>query len=159
MVKRVLMVLVALVLLGLAGRYVYLELEGEPVCDVCRRPLREQTSFRIELKDGATEQVCCPRCGLRFMSGRDDVLAAEAADYETGERLAARKAFYVEGSSVHLCCGDLTEKDRSGAQYDLVWDRCLPSLIAFETREEAEAFSRLNGGVVKAYGELLQEFE
>jgi hypothetical protein len=84
----------------------------------------------------------------------------EAADFCSGERLPARQAFYVEGSSVHPCCKDIAEKDRSGVRYDLAWDRCLPSLIAFKSRDEAVAFRSQYGGVIKAYDELsLEESE
>ena len=49
------------------------------------------------------------------------------------------------------------KEDRSGAQYELTWDRCLPSLVAFSSREDAEAFRRDSGGVIKTYAELLEE--
>lgn len=157
MVKRTLIALVVLTLLGWAGRYVYLELQEKAVCSICHRAMHEQTAFRIQLRDRSTKEVCCPRCGLHFMKERDDVAAAEAKDFHTGERLSARNAFYVEGSSVHPCCGDMAEMDRSGVRYDLAWDRCLPSLIAFNSREAAEAFRKQKGGVIKLYEELLLE--
>jgi DNA-directed RNA polymerase subunit RPC12/RpoP len=157
MIKRLLISILAAGLLGLAGRYVYMELEQESICSICHRAIHEGTSFLIHLQDGHTEEVCCPRCGLRFMKGRDDITDVEAADFYSGERLPARQAFYVEGSSVHPCCKDIAEKDRSGVRYDLVWDRCLPSLIAFKSWDEADAFRNQYGGVVKVYDELLQE--
>ena len=157
MVKRLLIAVAVIGLLGIAGRYVYLDLQDEALCSVCRRSLHEQTSFLIHLRGGGTERVCCPRCGLRFMRDREDIVGAEAADYHSDERLAAADAFYVEGSSVHLCCKDIAEKDGSGVHYDLAWDRCLPSLIAFKSWDEASAFSGRYGGVVKIYDELLLE--
>jgi hypothetical protein len=53
----------------------------------------------------------------------------------------------------------MAAQDRSAGRYDLVWDRCLPSLIAFRSREEAEVFCEQHGGIVKVYEELLLEDE
>jgi hypothetical protein len=44
-----------------------------------------------------------------------------------------------------------------GVLYRLVWDRCLPSLLAFETREQAEFFRRQNGGEIKTYPQVIEE--
>jgi nitrous oxide reductase accessory protein NosL len=80
------------------------------------------------------------------------------SDFFHRRRLDAPKAFYVEGSSVHLCCGEMApRRDAEGGQYVVAWDRCLPSLVAFETREDAETFRRQNGGTLKTYAELLKE--
>jgi hypothetical protein len=51
----------------------------------------------------------------------------------------------------------MVEQDLSGDRYDVSWDRCLPSLIAFRSREAAEAFRSKFGGVVKLYRKLLEE--
>jgi len=118
MIKRLLISILAAGLLGLAGRYVYMELEQESICSICHRAIHEGTSFLIYLQDGHTEEVCCPRCGLRFMKGRDDIADVEAADFYSGERLPARQAFYVEGSSVHPCCKDIAEKISQCATVD-----------------------------------------
>lgn len=157
MLRRVLITMVISGLLGWAGRYVYLQLQEEQICTVCHRAVHEQTSFRIHLRGGETQEVCCPRCGLRFIQARDDVTGVDVADFDTGERFDAKEAFYVENSSVNLCSRHTVEKDGSGVQYDLAWDRCLPSLIAFKNRAAAAAFRSRNGGSIKLYDELLQE--
>jgi hypothetical protein len=79
------------------------------------------------------------------------------ADYDSGEFIDASQALFVENSSVNLCHQSMVQEDRSGSQYQLTWDRCLPSLIAFRTREGAEVFRRDYGGLIKTYGELLKE--
>jgi nitrous oxide reductase accessory protein NosL len=95
---------------------------------------------------------------LYLQEGRDDIVKREVADFNSGTFLDAEKAYYVEGSSVHLCCseGDV-QKDRAGVQYERTWDRCLPSLVAFKTQEEAERFMQKNGGALKLYLELTLE--
>jgi hypothetical protein len=135
----------------------YTVLGSSPQCDLCYRPIHPETHYRIHLASGQSMEVCCPRCGLRFQEGRRDVARVEATDFETQKRVDAERAFYVENSRVHPCTHPAVEEDRSGTKYEVAWDRCLPSLIAFESRASAGAFQARNGGVVKTYEELLQE--
>jgi len=157
MAVRILLISMMLAVAGSAGYY-FLFVNAERSCAVCHRPLHPETFYRIHLKGGESEDVCCPRCGLRFQRDRKDVASTEVADFFHGRRLDAQKAFYVEGSSVHLCCGEpAPRRDATGGQFVLTWDRCLPSLVAFATREEAEGFRRQHGGTVKTYADLLKE--
>ncbi len=152
------MILAIIALLIGAGYYVYIQLE--PECAICRRPMHKATSYSILLEDESSVEVCCPRCGLHFQQGRRDVADAQVADFSTGERVPADEAHYVENSSVHLCCPmDPIPKDRSGTQYPLAWDRCLPSLVAFRNRDQAVEFSRQRGGHIKTYAQLLQQLQ
>ena len=155
---RTLASLAIIALLIGAGYYVYIQLE--PVCAICRRPVHKATFYRMVLEDETSVEVCCPRCGLHFQRGRRDVVDAQVADFSSGERFPADEAHYVENSSVHLCCptGQIQE-DRSGTQYTLAWDRCLPSLVAFRNRSRAVEFSRQRGGLIKTYAQLLQELQ
>ena len=123
-------------------------------CDICRRQIHKATLYRIQLQDGTIQQTCCPRCGLHFEEGRQDVVRREVADFTSGEMMKAQDAFYVEGSSVHLCCSQLGARDQSGRQYALQWDRCLPSLVAFRSSEAAEQFRQEKGGAIKSFGQL-----
>ena len=100
-------------------------------------------------------EVCCPRCGLYLQSKRSDIVKSEVADFNSGQLMKAETAYYVEGSSVHLCCSEGgVQKDRAGASYERTWDRCLPSLVAFRTVKEAEQFAQRHGGTLKVYAEL-----
>jgi hypothetical protein len=157
-VKRVLAIVAAVVALGLASTYLYDQLRPEPLCEACHRAIHDETLYRVHLKDGRVAHVCCPRCGLRFQEGRDDVASADVADFLTQDRVDAEKAFYVEDSSVVMCRHDgRVKEDRSGDQYELTWDRCLPSLVAFSSRASAEAFRKEKGGVIKSYDDLKHE--
>ena len=128
------------------------------VCDECHRPMHAETQFQVRLEGGETRALCCPRCGMRFESERDDVMGAEVADYATKTLIDAHSAYFVEDSSVSLCTySPLVREDRTGSQYQVTWDRCLPSLVAFRSRELADAFRKQNGGLVRTYEELLLE--
>ncbi len=157
MATRILMLAALLGLAGSVGYFTYLQLGPQGECEICHRPVHEATAYEIHLEDGTCEKACCPRCGLRFQKGRTDVASAEVTDFDTGQRLDANHAFFVEGSSVNLCRSRMFEKDRSGVQYQLTWDRCMPSLIAFKDRESVESFRRDYGGVIKTYEEILEE--
>ena len=89
------------------------------------------------------------------MPEKVDVVRAEVTDFYKKDRMDADKAFYVENSPVHFCSHSAVQEDRSGTQYEVAWDRCLPSLIAFESRAAALKFQNQNGGDVKTYAELL----
>jgi hypothetical protein len=157
MLKRILVVMVGLALVTSVGAVIYTHLGPSDLCDVCYRPLHLETYYRIHMSNGKALDVCCPRCGLRFQEGRKDVVRTEVTDFETKKLVDAGEAFYVEGSPVHFCSHAPREEDRSGTQYEVTWDRCLPSLIAFEARGAAVRFQEENGGAIKTYDELLEE--
>ena len=157
MAKRILQVAAALALVAAVGTFVYVRMDDPNACDVCHRPMHQATFYRIHLQSGETKDVCCPRCGLRFQEGRDDVVGTEVTDFFTKQRVDAAVAYYVENSPVHFCSHARMHEDRSGGQYVVAWDRCLPSLIAFRSRDEAEKFRHDNGGDIKTYDELLLE--
>ncbi len=142
----------------LIGGVYFLFLDQPIVCDHCGRPLHQETLYRVHLRDGEVRHSCCPRCGLNFQQGRDDVVALEVADFRTSKLLDATQALYVEDSSVNMCYLDeLLLRDAEGMRPTLAWDRCLPGLRAFQSREAAEEFRRDKGGVIKTYDQLLKE--
>lgn len=155
--KRVAISLCLLALLGGASYYVYQEARAESECSICLRPIHHRTGYRLHLSGGRVEAVCCARCGLRFQQHRDDVDYVEVADFNTAEALDATEAFFVENSTNAFCCRERMGTDRAGIQYRLSWDRCLPGLVAFKTRDAAETFRQRIGGEIKTYRELLEE--
>ena len=114
MLKRIALVTAGLALVAAFGIFLRSTLDSSLGCDVCYRPMHEETFYRIHLADGETMDVCCPRCGLRFQEGRRDVVRAEVTDFYTKDRMDADKAFYVENSPVHFCSHSAVQEDRSG---------------------------------------------
>lgn len=157
MLKRAVFVAAGLTFAAAFAVLVYRSLDSSPSCDVCYRPMHEETLYRIHLAGGESLDVCCPRCGLRFQEGREDVVSAEVTDFSTRKRLDAGKAIYVENSSAHFCSHEPVREDRSGTQYEVSRDRCLPGIIAFESESAARTFQARNGGVIQTYAELLPE--
>lgn len=149
-------VLVSAFILLLAGGVVFLMFhDPAPVCSICNRPILDATTCTVTLVKGDVVPLCCPRCTMRFEQDRDDVKSTEVSDFYSGEKLPITGAVYVEGSQVHPCCDHKgVQMDRSGAQYEMTWDRCLPSLIAFKSPEDASEFSLMYGGKVRTFGDL-----
>lgn len=152
-------ILAAAVILALAvGLAYYFWPAQEQLCPVCQRPIHRATSYYVTLGNGKTVELCCPRCGLRFQEDGGDVRSVKVTDYESGKQLDPDKAVYVEGSSVHPCCTqEEIMKDQAGMEYERTWDRCLPSVIAFASKEAARRFQTQNGGELRTHEQLLAE--
>lgn len=132
--------------------------ETETACQICQRPLHTVTMYRIQLSADEKVDVCCPRCGLHFQNARPDVEASEVADFESGVLFPAEEAIYVVGSEVHLCCSsERVREDRTGMQYVLSWDRCLPSVVAFRDKASARLFQTEKGGYLSTYDQLVEQ--
>ena len=132
-------------------------LQGPPSCQVCYRPVHPGQEYTIILADGTEEHTCCPRCGMHFQARQGARAVAErATDFLSGARIDPARATFVEGSDLMTCCSSPPlKRDEPQRASELVWDRCLPSLVAFETRAEALQFSRQHGGRILTYGAAL----
>jgi hypothetical protein len=127
-------------------------LGGKPLCAACQRELHAGNVFVTIDERGAKHETCCPRCGLRHVlihGGR----ALEATDYATGKLIAAEEAIYLEGSDVMQCCTVSGFRESGGGFSSVEYDRCLPSLLAFSKREEAEVVRQKHGGRIISFGE------
>jgi nitrous oxide reductase accessory protein NosL len=79
----------------------------------------------------------------------------EVRDFDTAGLLDATKAFFVEGSDVSPCTAKRSSPtDERGCCMKTLYDRCLPSLLAFGTRQAAEGFTQRHGGKVKTLAEI-----
>ena len=127
-------------------------------CEACDRHECRNLTFTIVWSDGSRQDTCCPRCGLHLIASERSSSVASLAvrDFDTAGVLEAGSAAYVEGSDVSPCAANLSSMptDERGCCLKPVYDRCLPSLIAFGSRERAETFARDHGGIVKTFPEL-----
>lgn len=127
------------------------------LCQVCSRPIPQQTAYRMETAQGAIH-ACCPRCALHDMidhPGR--VRRAWATDFDSRRLIRAETAYYDEGGDVQYCTHghELMEREPQGVRVR-VYDRCLPTLVAFATRDEAETYRQQHGGRVLTYTEAVE---
>ncbi len=125
-------------------------------CAVCGRDECRALAFRVEYTDGHAQETCCARCASHAVAeqkGRT-VAQLQATDFATGERVDARGAVYVEGSDFEHCSAPKAERGYPGCCLEMAYDRCLPSLIAFKTKEAAAGFVKDHGGRLKSFEDL-----
>lgn len=127
------------------------------MCSQCGRDECKNLAFTIGLENGGTVETCCPRCGLRYIAKKQPAVTSLAVrGFADARTLDAQKAFYVEGSDVHPCASHekATAVDARGCCLKAVYDRCEPSLVAFDSAEKAELFARDHGGFVRTFDQL-----
>ncbi len=122
---------------------------AEARCPVCGMyPARHpRWAAQVVFKDGATHFFDSPVDLFGFMNGvgrhsspytMKEAAAQFVTDFETGEWVAAERAFYVSGSSI---VGPMRDAD----------------LPAFARREAAETFVRERGGSVLSFADVTPE--
>lgn len=156
--RATVLVLILLGSVGMGGYLTYHWVEGSRplACEVCLRPVHGGQAYRVALREGAEMTSCCPRCGIHHQLGsREKASRAWATDHLTGEWVVAEGAYYVEGSDARYCNPHSAPLREAGVAYEVTFDRCLPSLVAFKTPREAQAFQARHGGRVLSYGEAV----
>ncbi len=127
-------------------------------CYACNRPVHAH-SRTVALVNGRAKLFCCPACALsqHEQSGKP-VRITQLTSYVTGRPVSPGNAFLVRGSDLNMCetTRELIDPDKRPA--DLRYDRCAPSLIAFENRADAVRFTREHGGEVRPFGEIAAAF-
>jgi hypothetical protein len=158
--KETLITLVALLAIGLTSYWAYrYEQRPDPhLCAICNRSLHAGMSYRLETRRGGTEYACCPRCGMHYTSQHaGEVQRAWAVDLDTGESIPAEGAFYDEGGDVEYCTHGQQPVQRGLEGVSVRgYDRCLPTLVAFKTRAEAETYQNQHGGRVLDYAQAVE---
>jgi len=108
------------------------DLGGQAACAMCNKPAPSNTVFLLRQKDGTQTSACCPHCGLMLYAQRKD-WQAFATDYLHGHIVSAAQATYLLGSDVKVCC--------------------VPSVLSFGSRADAEKFQKGFGGTLASMNE------
>ena len=157
--RETLVTFLALAAIGLAS-YVAYRYETRPnpnLCNICGRAIHGGMSFLIQT-DGHTEHACCPRCGMHYaVNHPGKVQKVWATDLNSGESIPADTAYYDEGGNIEYCAahGEAVQRQPQGVSVR-DYDRCLPTLVAFKTRAEAETYQKEHGGRVLNYAQAAQ---
>jgi hypothetical protein len=134
------------------------EARREPaLCQICGRQISKQTEFRMTKADGVMLDACCARCAMHYMLDHPGTVKdAWATDYTSGRKIVAASAYYDEGGNVQYCTvhAPRVEREPEGMRVR-TYDRCLPTLVAFATRDDAAAYQHEHGGRVLTYQEAL----
>ena len=160
--RETLITLTALVAIGLTSFFAYrYERRPEPnSCPFCDRMIHARTAFRIAV-GGRIEVACCPRCGLHYQAHHPhDVQKAWVADLNSSDPIPAELATYEEGGDVEYCArpDHAVEREPQGVAVR-AYDRCLPTLVAFKTRSEAEDYQKQHGGRVLTFAEAMKSVQ
>jgi hypothetical protein len=130
---------------------------GPAVCQVCGRNIPNQTAYRLDTTDG-TIKACCPSCAMHYkLHHADEVRKDWATDFNSGHLIPAASAYFDEGGDIQYCTAHKppVERGLEGVS-ERVYDRCLPTLVAFATRDEAESYRQQHGGRVLTYAQAVE---
>ena len=130
------------------------------ICQVCGRDIHKQTAYRMDTTDGTIE-TCCPTCAMHYLLDHPGtVREAWTTDFASGRIIPAQSAYYDEGGDVQYCTAHHPPVERGlhGVRMR-VYDRCLPTLVAFETQQEARAYQQQHGGRILTYSQALAAVE
>ncbi len=158
-IKNALVGLAFLVLVGSGSFFTYRHfVPSRQQCDICGRAVHTDHESTLVLKDGARIHTCCPRCALHCeLHKPGQVVDLLVSDRETGKRIDARKAFYVEGSDDLSCVPASEQPPREpGVEYARTFDRCLPSLVTFKEESAAQQFITAHGGHLLTYEQAVE---
>jgi transcription elongation factor Elf1 len=158
--REIVVTLIALLAIGATSFFAYRYEQRRDMagmCPFCDRMVHPVTAYRLKV-NGHEVAACCPRCGMHAQMNQEQGKpeAAWATDVNTGESIAAESATYVEGGDVQYCThGDETVTREPHGVSVREYDRCLPTLAAFKTPQEAETYQQQHGGRVLSYTQAL----
>ena len=127
-------------------------------CPVCRRHEHRESLVRFRAEGEGVTEVCCLSCALAY--GRQTskaVTIVSVTDHNSGKPLDPDGATFVVGSDVSPCTHGAEQLRLEGETLPVHWDRCMPSILAFTSREAAEAFRTQHGGHLQALRDLTQK--
>ena len=158
--REIIITLAALLAIGVTSFFAYRyekRRDTAAMCPFCARMVHSTTAYRLKV-DGHELAACCPRCGMRAQVNgeKGKGIAAWATDVSTGESVPAESATYVEGGDVQYCTHDDQSVAREPHGISVrEYDRCLPTLAAFKSPQEAAAYQQQHGGRVLSYDQAL----
>ena len=129
-------------------------------CPVCHRHEHTESMVKFRAEGEGVIEACCLSCALNY--GRQTskaVTIISVTDYDSRQPLEPDKASFVVGSDVSPCTHLHTEM-QAGAEREALpvrWDRCLPNILAFASRDSAEEFRTQHGGRLRNLQEVRNE--
>lgn len=156
--KAIIPIVVVLFLVAIASSVFFVEWRDAvaSTCPACGRDIHARWKFHLTTEDGKQKTFCCAKCGiLEKLKQKGQVATATATDYATEKPVPVEEAVYVWNSNVEHCVVPQKRDWTDQRPMRLAWDRCIPSLIAFRTKEEASQFQSEHGGTLVSYSESL----
>lgn len=110
--------------------------EDVSTCAMCGKSTSPRTLFIVKLDNGEELRACCAHCGLMLQSRSQNVWQSMTMDYLYGHMISAGQAFYLVGSMVSICC--------------------VPSILVFGSKTDAENFKKGFGGHLLGMNETIE---
>ena len=147
---------------GVAAPRVWRWWTGPPAgyCPFCLRHEHKESVVKFRAEGERVSEACCLSCALNY--GRQThkaVTIVSVTAHESGEPIDPDTAAFVVGSDVSPCT-HLHDAMQVGPQreaFPVRWDRCMPNILAFASRESAEAFRTEHGGRLRSLQDLKQQ--
>jgi hypothetical protein len=128
--------------------------QRQETCDICAMPVSPTTRAVVD-DHGRRRVVCDPRCALTYQQQTGArVMLREVRDFNDRQPLDPARAWFVSGSDTAPDARTTSLTTWPSEPASLQWHRCLPSVLAFRTRDEAERFRQQHGGRVMTLGQL-----
>lgn len=112
------------------------EESGEDSCAMCGKSTSGKKVFMIYLAKGIQETACCAHCGLMLLTVAKGAWQSLTMDFLHGHMISANQAIYLIGCDLNVCC--------------------VPTILTFGSRQEAERFQIGFGGKLAGMDETIQ---
>jgi hypothetical protein len=142
------------------GTWRYVAERSRQSCKACARPVHAHMKT-LAILDGKRATYCCPACALseHQQSGKP-VEVVELTDYLTNTSLKPETSFLVRNSDVNPCLQHHHPDVSANSQpLESHFDRCSPSVLAFQDQKTAAGFAGEHGGQVVKFSEFAAEFQ
>lgn len=128
-------------------------------CKACTRPVHAHMKT-VAMVDGKRATYCCPACALseHQQSGKP-VKVLQLTGYLSGSPLKPETSYLVRNSDVNPCLPHHPAVDNNSQPLESRFDRCSPSVLAFEDQGSATAFASEHGGQVVRFSDFATQFQ
>ena len=144
--------------LGYSGWH-YVNERSAQSCKACTRPVHSHMKT-VAVLDGKRAVYCCPACALseHQQSGKR-VQVVEMTDYISNGPVKPESSFVVRNSDVNPCLQHHPAVGENNQPLQAHFDRCSPSVLAFQDQKSATAFSGEHGGQVVKFSDFASEYQ
>lgn len=150
--------LLLLVIAGTAGGVLWNTWSRPPPghCPFCLRAEHAEARVVIEAEGERPRDACCMSCALSYQrqTGKR-IRVLSVTDHRTHQVIDPVDAAFIIGSDESPCQHDMIRLGEEKSVDEVRWDRCLPSILAFGSRDQASAFQAEHGGAVRTLTELM----
>lgn len=111
------------------------ETPSEDQCAMCGKSNQGKKVFIIYVANGEQKHACCAHCGLMLLTVTKGAWQSMTMDFLHGHMVSANQAIYLIGCDLTVCC--------------------VPTILTFGSRTEAERFQTGFGGKLASMDETI----